>query len=111
MIICPHNDKVATITEWCRNIKCRVSIGIEEVSLRVDVNEDVDLSLDTAVNMSTVDAEHYTGGYIVEPSPSHDTVLDTHDKYMDDDVRVLQIPYFETRNDSGGFTVYIANQV
>lgn len=50
----------------------------------------------------------YTESYEVTPSTS-DQVLQTRSKTMTDDVTVHMIPYFETTNDAGGYTVSIAS--
>lgn len=52
----------------------------------------------------------YDGAYEVTPKASEQTVLETRNKLMTDDVTVLEIPYYETYNTSG-YTVYIANEV
>lgn len=51
----------------------------------------------------------YTGEYIVTPYAHRETLLDTDDKLMEDDVRVLEIPYTETSN-LYGTTVAIATE-
>ena len=53
----------------------------------------------------------YIGDYVVTPKAFSETVLETKDKIMTDNVRVLEIPYFETGNLFNGKTVYIANEV
>lgn len=57
------------------------------------------------------DVESYSGDYEVTPSATEDTVLETKGKHMNDDVTVLKIPMWETSNESGGYTVYIAGEV
>lgn len=52
----------------------------------------------------------YKGEYVVTPLAFEETILETTDKVMKDDVTVLEIPYFETSN-LKGTTVYIANQI
>ena len=51
--------------------------------------------------------EKYTGEYVVTPHTKNEQVLDTAEKVMTDDVHVLKVPYFETSNQSNGYTVYI----
>lgn len=55
------------------------------------------------------DVEKYTGEYTVTPQPFDETVLDTHQKLLTDDITVLKIPYFETSNEHGN-TVYIGGE-
>lgn len=57
---------------------------------------------------SVIDAVIYTDDYEVTPK-TYSQTLDTANKLLRDDITVLEIPYFETSNDSDGLTVYIAN--
>lgn len=57
------------------------------------------------------DVDYYEGPYEVTPRAWQETVLETKDKAMADDVTVLEIPYYETGNVYNGLTVYIANEV
>lgn len=50
--------------------------------------------------------EHYDGAYDVVPG-REETVLETKDCIMDDDVTVHPIPFYQVSNLSGGKTVYI----
>lgn len=52
----------------------------------------------------------YRGEYVVTPRVNG-TVLETAKKYMTDDVTVKAIPFYDVSNDSGGTTVYIANEL
>ena len=51
--------------------------------------------------------DEYDGEYIITPQPWDEIVLETENKILTDNVVVLEIPYFETANLSGGNTVYI----
>lgn len=50
--------------------------------------------------------EYYTGSYVVIPDVSAQR-LATAEKYMQADVTVKEIPYFDVGNTAGGSTVYI----
>ena len=52
--------------------------------------------------------EIYTGAYQVTPKAFEETILDTDNKLMTDDVTVYEIPYAETSN-TYGTTVTIAS--
>lgn len=52
-------------------------------------------------------APPYSGEYEVTPQPYADVVLPTRDKLMLNDVTVLEIPYYTTTNDKGGYTAII----
>ena len=49
------------------------------------------------LNSPTVDIIHYDGSYDVVPK-TYEQVLNTKNKYMDKDVTVLEIPYFEEKS-------------
>lgn len=49
----------------------------------------------------------YTGAYTVKPLPFNESILPTSGKSMKKDVTVLEIPYYETTNLQGGYTVII----
>lgn len=50
--------------------------------------------------------DYYTGEYVVTPSTEEQT-LNTKDRFLSRDVLVEEIPYYETTNESGGYTVII----
>lgn len=52
-------------------------------------------------------AEYYEGDYSIRPTVE-EQFLPTKDKLMSQDVNIEGIPYFETTNESGGYTVIIA---
>ena len=54
-----------------------------------------------------VDAEAYTGEYLVVPKVAEQTVLETTNKYLAQDVTVERIPMYEASNDAGGNTLSI----
>lgn len=49
----------------------------------------------------------YDGSYEITPLAFTETIMETEGKRMADDVSVSAIPYFETTNESGGYTVII----
>lgn len=55
------------------------------------------------------DIERYDGEYEVTPTIEGET-LPTKRKFMEEDLLVNPIPIYETSNDSGGTTVYIAKE-
>lgn len=50
--------------------------------------------------------DYYTGEYVVTPSTEEQT-LNTKNRMMSKDVLIEEIPYYETTNQSGGYTVII----
>ena len=66
-----------------------------------------DISVDAAYKPVIVhDVDDYTGTYDVRPSASSQTLY-TQGLRMTDDVTIQEIPYYETTNESGGYTVII----
>lgn len=58
----------------------------------------------------TTHVEAYDGSYEATPKTFSQT-LDTKEKYMNDNVSILSIPYFDVGNTSGGSTVYIGTEI
>lgn len=54
-----------------------------------------------------INQELYDGQYEVIPLPETSQILRTTNKLMSGDVVVKPIPYYETSNDAGGYTVFI----
>lgn len=55
---------------------------------------------------SPVPIPYYTGEYEVTPQ-TYEQKLETAGLRMSDDVTVFEVPYYETTNPSGGYTVII----
>lgn len=88
-------------------------------TLDVEINDveslDFDLSGDEVLEFTVftphaLDVDVYDGDYEVTPK-TYSQTLETAHKLMQEDVTILEIPYFETSNDSDGLTVYIANTI
>ena len=63
--------------------------------------------LGTPVSRGHFDAPIYDGDYVVVPMAWEQQSLPTSMKLLTQDVTVLEIPYYETTNLSGGYTVNI----
>lgn len=92
---------------------CRVQLTVSEnqpvCSLTVDqLTYENNLALDTVINAEIVNVDLYEGSYDVVSLADNDQTLDTKNKMCTDDITVRKVPYFETSNLSGGYTVYIA---
>ena len=57
---------------------------------------------DTIINV-----DEYTGQYTVTPLPNVEQILRTDNKVLRHDIVIEPIPYYETSNDAGGYTVII----
>lgn len=56
------------------------------------------------------DIEIYNGSYEATPAVNEQSLL-TAKKFMEDDVTIKAIPYYDTANTSGGNTVYIGGYI
>lgn len=61
----------------------------------------------TSAEIIYEDIPAYDGSYDVTPLPGAETILETVGKRMTGDVTVGEIPYYETSNPQGGYTVII----
>lgn len=69
--------------------------------------ETYQMTQDAVFNVNIVDAPIYEGDYVITPLAHSQTVLETKDKLLEDNVTVLKIPTSETHNQYG-ITFYIA---
>lgn len=56
--------------------------------------------------VTILEVEKYRGEYDVIPKPAEQT-LETKERFLEEDVRIKAIPFYEVGNTSGGDTVYI----
>lgn len=63
------------------------------------------------VNTIDVDAPLYDGPYVAIPKANDDQILDTKDKYLNQNITIKKVPYYEVDNGSDGRTSYIAEEV
>lgn len=83
-------------------ISCSIS-GTESITATVSGTE----SIEAEITVPTfLEADYYRGSYEVTPLVDEETVLETRGLTLTSDVTVLEIPYYETSNESG-YTVYI----
>lgn len=88
-------------------------IDIEAVideQINISVSEEDTVSVNADVVITHAEADYYDGDYVVIPKAYNETVLETKDKLLTDDVTVEKIPYYKTSNESG-YTVYIGSEV
>lgn len=60
--------------------------------------------------VTDIRADKYDGAYTVVPK-AEAQVLPTKKKYLEDNVTVTEIPYFDVTNPAGGQTIYIGSEV
>ena len=84
-----------------------------EISLIISETGDCDLILPECAEVGIVTMIRegalpaYTGESVVTPKAFQSTVLGTANKSVYQDIEVLEIPYTEVSNPSGGYTVSI----
>lgn len=82
---------------------CLTLCGCAELSL--ELVEDGEFGAITVIRDATLPT--YMGETIVTPKAFASTTLETAHKSVYDDIHVLEIPYNEVSNESGGYTVSI----
>ena len=88
---------------------CRIELEItdpEEIELQTEEEQTAVLTMGDATIISQVYPD-YEGPYIVTPILNNDTILETQEKTMRDDITVKAIPVVQTTNPYGGQTVVI----
>lgn len=82
---------------------------VDDYDALLEVDDcDALLELDTSIIISgTESLPIYTGSYEVTPLPYTEQLLPTTQTHVTDDIVVKEIPYYETTNDAGGYTVII----
>ena len=85
--------------------------GDTSLDLRIDGDIELNSTVDgeNGIVYQRIEGDAYEGSYVVTPKVTSQ-VLQTAHKLMASNVTVLEIPYFETSNQSG-YTVYIGNEV
>ena len=88
----------------------RITLSIDDpAEATLCLDDDVGVSLELGDAYIDGNLEPYTGDYEVTSVPWVDQVLPTAYKKMLSDMTVKQIPYSQTTNESGGYTVSIAS--
>ena len=78
----------------------------QDAALALTVGQNPVLGVSVAESIRGGDYPDYTGAYEVTPTTAAQT-LETQNRVMAENVTVNEIPYYETTNESGGYTVII----
>lgn len=81
-----------------------------EVPVKNAPAQEVGIKQDVILVPVYKDAPLYEGDYEVTPKVIEQR-LPTAKKLLTEDIKIKEIPYFETSNTSGGHTVFIGNEV
>ena len=84
--------------------------GSQDITAENAVEQKVDIKQDIVIVPVYEDVPIYEGSYTATPKVNEQT-LPTRKKFLEEDVTIKKIPYFEVGNNSGGETVYIGNEV
>ena len=89
-------------------VELEVESNVVEVEFEVenDILE-IEFDIEQSIIVNNIGGNPYEGPYVVTPLMNNEVVLETTGKTMGDDVTVTKVPYFETSNEAGGYTVYI----
>lgn len=89
-------------------VPMRVAVSTVEIPMQVSTSH-VLIPMSIDVTYVSIDGDTYDGPYTVTPK-TQEQMLATRDKLMAENVLVLEIPYYETTNEQGGYTVIIADE-
>jgi hypothetical protein len=82
--------------------------NISELEWRLNMAAELKQSSDDDNN--NTDVETYTGSYNITPQAFNSQTLDTSGKIMSDDLHISEVPFYQTSNQAGGVTSYIAKE-
>lgn len=101
MIECDINDAQSIIAEIAES---------ESITAEIAESESITSEIDVGgvVQLLPEDIGIYDGETTVEPKATSETVLETAQKIVQDDITVLRVPFYQVSNPQGGNTVYIA---
>lgn len=92
----------------------RIDVNFSEATQRFTttmggLDQSFDANFDQIQEVTVVNGVPYEGEYGITPK-IESQVLPTKNKVMTDDLTIREIPIYETSNQSGGTTVYIAKE-
>ena len=80
------------------------------IKVQADPPECAEVNVDAPTVVVDADGRpYYTGSTTVVPQAHQQTVLETSNKILLDDITVTEVPYYATSNSAGGQTVFIAD--
>ena len=82
----------------------KVNININKASIKINPQKN-NIELGTTYT-KIIEGQRYEGEYEITPLPFQEQELQTKEKVLEDNIKVKEIPYYETSNLYGN-TVYI----
>ena len=109
MPIYPKTNEIKTIYPWDTNY---INIFIQQIYARAVETGDQGSLEEFKTNLgtfmqNTIDISYYSGQYEATPLPFLEQILKTQGTVLTQNVVIHEIPYFETSNLAGGYTVTI----
>ena len=87
-----------------------VTLAQRDETYSVSMSKDREIAIGMEESIQIIHADTYQGDYVVIPKADEETILETRDKTLTDNVTVTKVPFFETHSDTGT-TVFIASEV
>lgn len=107
----PDYIRVERSNQSIRKICARLVSGDNQTQCEVrDCDKNVFVARADECRVNISEYADYDGAYSVTPTVGGET-LPTKEKVMREDLEVRPIPFYETSNNSGGTTVYIAKEL
>lgn len=80
------------------------------VEIADEMELDVEIGVGGVIHIPPEDLEIYDGDTTIIPKANEQTVLPTAQKLVEDDITVMEIPFYQTTNPQGGNTIYIGRE-
>ena len=98
------------------DLPIKVNLRVQENKVQFPLtisnnNEYIEFASDTKIDVHITGGSKYEGEYLITPLAYDDQILETKNKTCEEDIVVKKIPKWETSNPSGGYTLYIAEEI
>lgn len=105
----PVQTHIRSIYPWDSDFIKRIYYSIYQQALNTGYANTFEDFQNTLGEFFTTlsNVEWYKGNYIITPLPDVEQILKTTNRLLEQDVIIEKIPYYETSNDAGGYTVII----
>lgn len=96
-LVQPIDGEIAPVVEFT-----------EEIAPVIEFTADIGVG--GVIHIKPEDLEIYDGDITVIPKANEQTILPTAQKLVEDDITVMEIPFYQTTNPQGGNTIYIGRE-
>lgn len=92
-------------------IRIPMSVSVSDTAIPMSIaSDEVMVGMSIGAEYRIAEPEIYDGEYTVTPKAHESQTLETANKLLEENVLILNVPYFQTSNEYGD-TVYIASEV